>query len=89
MTVQLVLKILLIGAMLATVGALTIGLFNMSKEGKEAGERSNKMMRLRIIFQALAIVIFSILLFWKVQPAKQNLNPSFHSFVIEYKAWFS
>ncbi|OJW51015.1 MAG: hypothetical protein BGO67_11810 [Alphaproteobacteria bacterium 41-28] len=62
MTVQLVLKILLIGAMVATVGALTLGLFSM-KEGKEAGERSNKMMRLRILFQALAIVIFSILLF--------------------------
>jgi hypothetical protein len=66
MTVQLVLKILLIGAMLATVGALTLGLFNI-REGKEAGERSNKMMRLRILFQALAILIFSLLLFFKAK----------------------
>lgn len=66
MTIQLVLKILLIGAMIATVGALTFGLFNI-KEGKEAGERSNKMMRLRILFQALAILIFSLLLFFKVK----------------------
>ena len=65
MTVQLVLKILLVGAMLATVVALTLGLFNMSKEGKATGERNNKMMRLRILFQALAIVIFSLLLFLK------------------------
>ncbi len=66
MTVQLVLKILLIVAMVGTVGALTLGLFNI-KEGREAGERSNKMMRLRILFQALAIVIFSILLLLKAK----------------------
>lgn len=63
MTFALSLKILLIGAMLATVGALIIGLFHLFHEGKEAGERSNKMMRYRIFFQALAILIFSLLLF--------------------------
>src|SRR5260221_4967 len=61
MTTELVLKILLIGAMLATVGALTIGLFSMFKDGKEAGESSNKMMRYRIFFQPLAICIVSLL----------------------------
>ncbi len=66
MTVELVLKIGLVGAMLATASTLVFGLFNMRKEGKEAGERSNKMMRLRIFFQALAIFIFSLLLFFKV-----------------------
>jgi len=67
MTAAFILKILLIAAMIATVGALTLGLFNMFKEGKEADERSNRMMRYRIIFQALAIVIFSLLLFLKAK----------------------
>ncbi len=67
MTVQLVLKVLLVGAMIATLGVLTLGLFNMSKDGKRAGERSNKMMHLRILFQALAVVIFSLLLFLKMK----------------------
>lgn len=65
MTIGLLLKFLLIGAMAATVGALVLGLINMFREGKEADERSNKMMRLRILFQALAILIFSLLLFFK------------------------
>lgn len=72
MTGQLILKILLAGTMIATIGALTIGLFNMSKEGKELGERSNKMMRLRILFQAFAIVIFSILLLLKMKSPEKK-----------------
>ena len=67
MTLDLFLKVLLIGAMVATIGALTAGLINMFKQGKEAGERSNKMMRFRIFFQALAILIFSFLLFLKAK----------------------
>jgi len=67
MTISLLLKVLLVGAMAATVGVLALGLFNMLKEGKEADERSNKMMRLRILFQGLAILIFTLLLFFKVK----------------------
>lgn len=67
MTATLLLKILLIGAMTATVGALILGLFTLFKEGKEADAQSNKMMRLRILFQALAILIFSCLLFLKAK----------------------
>lgn len=63
MTTALFLKILLFAAMIATAGTLGLGLFNIFKGDKEAGERSNKMMRLRIFFQALAILIFSLLLF--------------------------
>jgi len=66
MTLTTVLKLLLVGAMVATVGALALGLLNMLKEGEKASLRSNKMMRLRILFQALAILIFSLLLFFKV-----------------------
>jgi hypothetical protein len=66
MTLNLVLKILLIVTMGATVGVLVLGLLNMFKEGKKAEERSNRIMSLRILFQALAILIFSLLLFFKV-----------------------
>jgi len=66
MTLATVLKVLLVGAMVATVGTLVLGLLNMLKEGEKASLRSNKMMRLRILFQALAILIFSLLLFFKV-----------------------
>jgi hypothetical protein len=67
MTLAFTLKVLLIGAMFATVGALLMGLFNMFKTGPEADERSNNMMRLRILFQALAILLFSLLLFLKAK----------------------
>lgn len=65
MTPTFFLKILLVGAMIATVGALVFGLLNMLKDGEKADIRSNKMMRLRILFQALAILVFSLLLFFK------------------------
>jgi hypothetical protein len=65
MTLTAFLKILLISAMVATVGALVLGLLTMLKEGEKASLRSNKMMRLRILFQVVAILIFSLLLFFK------------------------
>lgn len=65
MTLGLILKILLVLALLGTVGALAAGLVAMFKDGKEASERSNKMMRYRILFQAIAILVFSLLLFLK------------------------
>lgn len=63
MTLTLLLKILLIAAMAATLIVLVMGIMTMFKQGREADERSNKMMRLRILFQALAILFFSLLLF--------------------------
>lgn len=65
MTIESILKILLVFALIATAGALLTGLVQMFKDGKKASEKSNKMMRLRILFQALAILIFSALLFLK------------------------
>lgn len=67
MTTELTLKILLMGAMVATLGTLVMGLVNMFKAGHEADERSNRMMRLRIFFQALAILLFSLILFLKAK----------------------
>lgn len=67
MTTALVLKILLMGAMAATFITLVMGLLTMFKAGHKTDERSNKLMRLRIIFQALAILFFSLLLFLKAK----------------------
>lgn len=67
MTTALVLKFLLIGAMAATLITLIMGLLTMFKAGHKADERSNKMMRLRIVFQALAILFFSLLLLFKAK----------------------
>ncbi len=64
---SLTLKILLIFAMLATVVALVLGLISLFRNGPEAGEQSNKMMRYRIFFQALAIIIFTLLIILKVK----------------------
>jgi hypothetical protein len=53
--------------MLATVVALVLGLISLFRNGPEAGEQSNKMMRYRIFFQALAIIIFTLLIILKVK----------------------
>jgi hypothetical protein len=67
MTIAFFLKILLIASMLATAGVLALGLLNMFRADKTADERSNKMMRLRILFQALAIFLFSVLPFFRMK----------------------
>jgi hypothetical protein len=67
MTITFILKVLLVCAMAATLGALIMGLVTMFKAGHRADERSNKMMRLRILFQGLALLIFTLLLFLKAK----------------------
>ncbi len=48
----------LIGFSLATVlGVLLAGIFVMARGGKAGGRRSNLLMRLRVISQAVAIVL--------------------------------
>ena len=56
----------LILAMAATVGALVWGLIAMARGGDFNAKWSNKMMRFRILFQAIAVAIFvALLLFAK------------------------
>lgn len=71
MTVGLFLKVILVLAMAGTVISLTLGLFNMFRKGQDAGARSNQMMRFRIFFQALAILVFSLLLFSKAKSTQR------------------
>ena len=63
MSFEDILKVLLVCALIGTAGALILGIFHLFHDKEDSGERSNKMMRYRIFFQALAILIFSFLLF--------------------------
>ncbi len=54
---------LLIVAMLATVGVLLLGLFSMARGGELNRKYGNKLMRFRVLFQAIAILLFLLLMF--------------------------
>lgn len=48
-------------AMLATVVALGLGIYSLAKGGNFAKEHSNKLMRYRVIFQGVALVLLALL----------------------------
>lgn len=52
----------LVLAMAATVGALVWGLVAMARGGEFNSRWSNKMMRYRVLFQAIALAIFAVLM---------------------------
>ena len=52
--------ILLIAAMVATLGVLFMGLFSMARGGEFARRNSNRFMRWRVIMQGVAILLFVI-----------------------------
>ena len=52
--------ILLIAAMVATLGVLFMGLFSMARGGEFAKRNSNCFMRWRVIMQGIAILLFVI-----------------------------
>lgn len=52
--------ILMVLAMLAVVGSLFVGLFFMARGGRGDPRRSNKAMRLRVILQGAALLLFVI-----------------------------
>lgn len=49
----------------AVVVILAIGLGNFAKGGKDAGQRSNKMMRYRIIAQAVAVALIVLYVIYR------------------------
>jgi hypothetical protein len=59
------LNILLIAALAATAITLILGVLNLFREKKGHEEQSNKLMRLRIFFQASALILLAILFFMK------------------------
>jgi len=57
--------ILIPAALLAVAVTLVLGLRQLYKDGPEARSRSNKLMRLRVALQAVAVVLLVAGLWWK------------------------
>jgi len=53
-------------AMLATLVVLGIGIFSLARGGYFRERWSNKLMRLRVLFQAIALLLL-MLMVWAVQ----------------------
>ena len=56
------LTVLVVLAMLGTLGVLLAGVISMARGGEFNRRNSNKLMRWRIVMQALALVLFAILM---------------------------
>ena len=57
---EVVLPALVVIAMLLTLGTLGLGLVSMIKGGNP--RRSNKLMQMRVLMQAVALVVLAILM---------------------------
>ena len=54
-------QIVLVLFMAATLGVVVIGVIAMAVNGKLNKNHSNKLMRLRVLFQAIAIFVFVVI----------------------------
>ncbi|WP_050605196.1 twin transmembrane helix small protein [Ruegeria sp. 6PALISEP08] len=61
------LMVVLLLAMAAVVVVLALGIANFGKGGMEAAKKSNKMMRLRILFQFIAVVLIVLFVYLRGQ----------------------
>lgn len=50
-------------AILATTGFLAVGIFSLAKGGDFAAKNSNKLMRMRVAAQAVAVAFLLLLVF--------------------------
>lgn len=57
---QSIVGVLLILAVLATLGVLVVGIVSMARGGEFNKRYGNKLMRLRLLMQAVAIVLFVV-----------------------------
>ena len=55
-------QIILVLFMIATLVVVVVGVIAMAVNGKLNKNHSNKLMRLRVLFQAVAILVFVILI---------------------------
>ena len=55
-------QIILVLFMAATLVVVVVGVIAMAVNGKLNKNHSNKLMRLRVLFQALAILVFVIII---------------------------
>ncbi len=59
--------VILLLAMAAVVVVLALGIANFGKGGMEAAKKSNKMMRLRILFQFIAVLLIILFVYLRGQ----------------------
>ena len=57
-----VLQIVLVVLMAGALGAVIVGGIAMAVNGKLNKNHSNKLMRLRVLFQAIAVLVFVIII---------------------------
>lgn len=57
-----VLQIVMIVFMLGAFGAVVVGVIAMAVNGKLNKNHSNKLMRLRVLFQGIAVLVFVIII---------------------------
>ena len=62
MAIMDVLQIVLVVFMAGALGAVVIGVIAMAVNGKLNKNHSNKLMRLRVLFQAIAVLVFVIII---------------------------
>jgi len=60
-----VLDVLILLAIFAVAVTLAMGIHSLYQTGPEARSRSNKLMRLRVALQALAVVLLVVGMWWK------------------------
>ena len=58
-------QIILFAALATVAGILGWGVLTMARGGDYNIKNSNRIMRYRIIFQAIALVVILILIWWK------------------------
>ncbi len=54
--------VLVILAMLGTLGALIVGIVGMAQGGEFNRRNANKLMRTRVVLQAVALAFFAVLM---------------------------
>ncbi|HEY0599490.1 twin transmembrane helix small protein [Brevundimonas sp.] len=59
------LDVLIILAILAVAVTLAFGIRSLYQTGPEARSRSNRLMRLRVALQAVAVVLLVVAMWWK------------------------
>ena len=58
-------QIILFAALSIVAGILGWGVLTMARGGEYNVKNSNRIMRYRIIFQAIALVVILVLIWWK------------------------
>ena len=61
MVIMDVLQIIMVVFMVGALGAVVVGVIAMAVNGKLNKNHSNKLMRLRVLFQAIAIFVFVVI----------------------------